>query len=116
MLLAALAGALGTARLGLWQLDRAAQKTVLHDALLARGAMPALDAAALARREERMQESRRSSGPVIFTFTAPKGSRCTRPFSGSVRFPLACVDTLCYGRTRLQDMCRAIPAQNDELK
>ncbi len=55
VLLAALAGALGTARLGLWQLDRAAQKTVLHDALLARGAMPALDAAALARTAEAAQ-------------------------------------------------------------
>jgi len=49
LLLAALVGALGTARLGLWQLDRAAQKTALHDALLARGALPALDATQLAR-------------------------------------------------------------------
>jgi surfeit locus 1 family protein len=46
------AGALGTARLGLWQLDRAAQKTALHEALLARGALPALDAAQLARTPE----------------------------------------------------------------
>lgn len=37
-------------------------------------------------------------------------------WAGPDRFPLACVDTLCYGVTRLQPMCRAIPAQNDELK
>jgi len=49
VLLAALAGALLTARLGFWQLDRAAQKTALHQAQQARGAMPALDEAALAR-------------------------------------------------------------------
>lgn len=49
VLLAAVAAALLTARLGLWQLDRAAQKTDLHEALLARGAMPALDLAQLAR-------------------------------------------------------------------
>jgi surfeit locus 1 family protein len=48
VLLAALAGAVGTARLGVWQLDRAAQKTALHEALLARSAMPPLDGAALA--------------------------------------------------------------------
>jgi surfeit locus 1 family protein len=52
VLLAALAAALGTARLGLWQLDRAAQKTALHQALLARGALPPLDVAALARTPE----------------------------------------------------------------
>ena len=52
VLLAALAGALATARLGLWQLDRAAQKTALHEALLARGALPALDAAQLSRTPE----------------------------------------------------------------
>jgi surfeit locus 1 family protein len=52
VLLAAVAGALATARLGLWQLDRAAQKTALHEALLARGAMPALDRAQLARTPE----------------------------------------------------------------
>lgn len=56
VLLAALAGALGTARLGLWQLDRAAQKTSLHEALLARSALPPLDAAALARTAEAAQE------------------------------------------------------------
>ncbi|MBN8490686.1 MAG: SURF1 family protein [Burkholderiales bacterium] len=49
VLLAALAGALLTARLGVWQLDRAAQKTALHQAQQARGALPALDEAALAR-------------------------------------------------------------------
>ena len=47
---AALTAALVTARLGVWQLDRAAQKTALHEAREARGALSALDAAALARR------------------------------------------------------------------
>jgi surfeit locus 1 family protein len=56
VLLAAVAGALGTARLGLWQLDRAAQKTALHEAVLARGALPALDAARLARAPEGVAE------------------------------------------------------------
>jgi len=56
VLLAAVVGALGTARLGLWQLDRAAQKTALHEALLARGALPTLDAAQLARSPERVAE------------------------------------------------------------
>jgi surfeit locus 1 family protein len=49
VLLAALATALGTARLGLWQLDRAAQKTALHEALQRRGALPVLEPAALAQ-------------------------------------------------------------------
>jgi surfeit locus 1 family protein len=49
VLLATLAGALLTARLGLWQLDRAGQKLSLHEAQVARGALPALDSAALAR-------------------------------------------------------------------
>ncbi len=40
VLLATLVTALGTARLGLWQLDRAAQKTALHEAVLARAALP----------------------------------------------------------------------------
>ena len=49
VLLAAVAGALATGRLGLWQLDRAAQKIELHDALRARDALPPLDASTLAR-------------------------------------------------------------------
>jgi surfeit locus 1 family protein len=49
VLLAAVVGALATARLGLWQLDRAAQKTAWHQAQLAQSALPALDAAQLAR-------------------------------------------------------------------
>lgn len=56
VLLAAVAGALATARLGLWQLDRAAQKIELHDALLARGALPPLDASTLARSGDRVAE------------------------------------------------------------
>jgi surfeit locus 1 family protein len=49
VLLAALAAVLATARLGLWQLDRAAQKIEVHDARQARTALPPLDAAGLAR-------------------------------------------------------------------
>ncbi|MDO9072907.1 MAG: SURF1 family protein [Rubrivivax sp.] len=49
VLLAALAGAAGTAWLGLWQLDRAAQKVALHDAQQRQRALPPLPAAALAR-------------------------------------------------------------------
>jgi surfeit locus 1 family protein len=48
VLLAALAMAGLTARLGVWQLDRAAQKTALQDALDTRRAMPPLPAAELA--------------------------------------------------------------------
>ncbi len=48
LLLAALVSALATARLGLWQLDRAAQKTGLHESQIARGALPALQMAQLA--------------------------------------------------------------------
>ena len=56
VLLAALAGALATARLGLWQLDRAAQKTTWHEAMLARDALPPLQAATLARTAEAAQQ------------------------------------------------------------
>jgi surfeit locus 1 family protein len=49
VLLATVVAALGTARLGLWQLDRAAQKAALHEALIARGAMPALNMSQLAQ-------------------------------------------------------------------
>jgi surfeit locus 1 family protein len=48
VLVAAVVAALVTARLGLWQLDRAAQKTALQQAIDARAAMPAVPAAALA--------------------------------------------------------------------
>jgi surfeit locus 1 family protein len=56
VLLAAVAGALATARLGVWQLDRAAQKTALHEALQARAALPVLDAVQLARTPEMVAE------------------------------------------------------------
>jgi surfeit locus 1 family protein len=56
VLLAALAGALGTARLGLWQLDRAAHKTAAHEAMLARAALPPLQAASLARTAEAAEQ------------------------------------------------------------
>lgn len=49
ILLAAVAAALATARLGWWQLDRAAQKTAVHEAMLRQRALPALAAAELAR-------------------------------------------------------------------
>lgn len=49
VLIAAFVGAAGTARLGVWQLDRAAQKTALHDAQQRQAALAALDAGALAR-------------------------------------------------------------------
>ena len=49
VLLAALAAAAGTARLGVWQLDRAGQKIALQEALRSRRAMPPLPAAELAR-------------------------------------------------------------------
>lgn len=61
VLLAALAGALATGRLGVWQLDRARQKIELHEAQLARGALPPLDAQTLAHTGEAAaaQEHRR---------------------------------------------------------
>jgi surfeit locus 1 family protein len=46
--LAAVAAASGTARLGVWQLDRAAQKIALQQAIESRGLLSPLDAAALA--------------------------------------------------------------------
>lgn len=48
VLLAALVAAAGTARLGLWQLDRAAQKVALHEAQQSRHALPPLVLAELA--------------------------------------------------------------------
>jgi surfeit locus 1 family protein len=49
VLLAALAGIALASRLGLWQLDRAAQKNALQASLAARATEPPLDGAALAR-------------------------------------------------------------------
>jgi surfeit locus 1 family protein len=49
LLLASLAGAAGTAALGFWQLDRAAQRTAAQAQLEARGRLPPLSAAELAR-------------------------------------------------------------------
>lgn len=49
LLVIALAAAAGTARLGVWQLDRAAQKNALQAAIEARIALPPLGAGALAR-------------------------------------------------------------------
>lgn len=48
VLLAALIGAAGTGRLGLWQLDRAAQKTALQARIAERATWPPLASAALA--------------------------------------------------------------------
>jgi surfeit locus 1 family protein len=47
LLLSTLLGAALTARLGVWQLDRAAQKQALQEAMAARDALPPLNAAAL---------------------------------------------------------------------
>lgn len=52
---AAVAMALGTARLGLWQLDRAAQKVALQTALLQRGLEPPLPGSGLAATPEAAQ-------------------------------------------------------------
>ena len=49
VLLATLAAVALTARLGVWQLDRAAQKQALQDSLSTRGALPPLAGAQLAR-------------------------------------------------------------------
>lgn len=49
VLLAAIAAAVGTARLGLWQLDRAAQKTALQRGIETQRALPALGLPALPR-------------------------------------------------------------------
>lgn len=49
ILLAALLAAAGTARLGVWQLDRAAQKNAWQAGIEERGTLPPLPAAALAR-------------------------------------------------------------------
>ncbi|NRF66772.1 SURF1 family protein [Aquincola sp. S2] len=46
---AAVAACAGTARLGLWQLDRAAQKKAIAEAIRTRGALPPLPQAELAR-------------------------------------------------------------------
>jgi surfeit locus 1 family protein len=51
VLLAALAGVVLTARLGVWQLDRAGQKTALQSALDTRRAMPPVPQAELAQDE-----------------------------------------------------------------
>lgn len=56
VLVAALAGSAVTARLGFWQLDRAAQKTALQAALDARRVLPPLPATELARTEAQALE------------------------------------------------------------
>ena len=52
VLLAAVASVTLACRLGFWQLDRAAQKVALHDALEARATLPVVGAAGLARSAE----------------------------------------------------------------
>ena len=73
ILLAALSAAVLTARLGVWQLDRAAQKEALRASILQRGALPPLEAAQLARDEAaaRPQTHRRIvvSGRWLHRFT-----------------------------------------------
>jgi surfeit locus 1 family protein len=53
--LAAVAGVALTARLGVWQLDRAAQKQALQNAIVERGRLPPLDERGLARDERQAQ-------------------------------------------------------------
>lgn len=55
LLAAAVLGAAGTARLGLWQLDRAAQKLALQADIDRRGALPPLGLEALARDDAQAQ-------------------------------------------------------------
>ena len=54
--LAALVGIGVTTSLGFWQWDRAAQRTALHDAIVARGQLPPLAASGLAGMGERRDE------------------------------------------------------------
>ena len=56
VLAAAIAAAALTFRLGLWQLDRAAQKTALQTAIETRRTLPPIDAAGLATRAEAADE------------------------------------------------------------
>ena len=56
LLLAALAGAALTTRLGVWQLDRAAQKIAIQSALDSRRALPPLLGTELARTEQQVHE------------------------------------------------------------
>ena len=55
VLLAAILSAALTARLGVWQLDRARQKTELHERIVARGAQAPLPQAEIARDETTAQ-------------------------------------------------------------
>jgi surfeit locus 1 family protein len=55
LLLAAVLGAAGTARLGLWQLDRAAQKLALQAAIDRRADLPAIEQRTLARDADQAQ-------------------------------------------------------------
>jgi surfeit locus 1 family protein len=81
---AALMAAALTARLGVWQLDRAAQKIALRDAIAARGAMPPLapqelarnaaDAAAQHHRRVRLQ-GRWQAGHTVFLDNRQMGGR-----------------------------------------
>jgi len=54
--LGVMVGVAGTARLGVWQLDRAAQKTRLEQAVNERAPMPALSGDQLARRPDELGE------------------------------------------------------------
>ncbi len=97
VLAAALAGAMLTARLGLWQLDRAAQKIALQQSITARAGLPPLPQAALARRaaEVPAQTNRRIrlQGHWLAAYTVYLDNR---PMDGRVGFyvvtPLALDD------------------------
>ncbi|MCU0943138.1 MAG: hypothetical protein MUE35_11370 [Hydrogenophaga sp.] len=75
-----------TASLGFWQLDRAAQKTALQDAMRARAALPAWTQAELLSSPSccpPRTRTRVSTAP--FGFRAP-GSRATACFSKTARW------------------------------
>lgn len=87
ILLAALAGVVGTARLGVWQLDRAAQKVTRQALLDGRGTMPELTAADLARHPDEVgaqtQRRIRLQGRWVARATVFLDNR---PMSGRVGF------------------------------
>jgi surfeit locus 1 family protein len=85
--LAALAVALLTARLGVWQLDRAAQKIAQREALAARGGLPPIDDAALARRIDEVDAQLQRRAVVHGHWLAPRTVFLdNRPMDGRVGF------------------------------